>query len=148
MAINLEGQLVQLRAVEPKDIDLMYEWENETENWGLSSTRAPFSRYLLEHFIESQNRDIFQTGQLRLVICVKEDNAPIGTLDLFDIDGYNHRAGVGILIAREWRERGYAADALTTVCSYAAKHLAMNQLWCGVEISNVTSLNLFKRAGY
>ena len=125
--MNLEGRTTRLRALEPGDIELMYAWENDTEIWGVSGTLAPFSRHTLERFIEEQQFDIFQTRQQRLIIETPE-GLPVGALDLFDLDPVNLRAGVGILIHdTAQRGKGYAADAVETVCSYARDMLHLHQ---------------------
>ena len=146
--MNLEGRTTRLRALEPGDIELMYAWENDTEIWGVSGTLAPFSRHTLERFIEEQQFDIFQTRQQRLIIETPE-GLPVGALDLFDLDPVNLRAGVGILIHdTAQRGKGYAADAVETVCSYARDMLHLHQLWCSVEAGNAASLALFRHAGF
>lgn len=66
--MNLEGLICRLRAVEPCDIDTMYAWENDMEVWGVSGTTSPYSRELLERFVEQQRFDIWQTRQMRLMI--------------------------------------------------------------------------------
>lgn len=146
--MNLEGRTTRLRALEPGDIELMYAWENDTQIWGVSGTLAPFSRHTLERFIEGQQFDIFQTRQQRLIIETPE-GLPVGALDLFDLDPVNLRAGVGILIHdTAQRGKGYAADAVETVCSYARDMLHLHQLWCSVEAGNAASLALFRNAGF
>lgn len=66
--MNLEGRICRLRAVEPHDVDTMYAWENDTRIWRVSGTTAPYSRQLLERFVEQQRFDIWQTRQMRLMI--------------------------------------------------------------------------------
>ena len=39
--------MVQLRALEPEDIDFLYNLENDRTLWEVSETQAPFSRQLL-----------------------------------------------------------------------------------------------------
>ena len=39
----LKGKYVKLRAIEPEDVDLIYEWENDFELWNVSETLKPFS---------------------------------------------------------------------------------------------------------
>ena len=46
--MNIEGRTIRLRAVEPGDVDLMYEWENDCDIWPVSGTTEPFSRHQLE----------------------------------------------------------------------------------------------------
>ena len=49
--MNIEGRTIRLRAVEPGDVDLMYEWENDYDIWPVSGTTEPFSRHQLERFV-------------------------------------------------------------------------------------------------
>ena len=89
-----------------------------------------------------------QTRQQRPIIETPE-GLPVGALDLFDLDPVNLRAGVGILIHdTAQRGKGYAADAVETVCSYARDMLHLHQLWCSVEAGNAASLALFRHAGF
>ena len=61
--MNLEGESVRLRAVEPEDLDRLYAWENDTDVWSVSGTTVPFSRAQLEAFILTQQQgDIFRHG--------------------------------------------------------------------------------------
>ena len=36
---------IRLRAPEPEDLELLYEWENNQDYWIISNTTTPFSRY-------------------------------------------------------------------------------------------------------
>lgn len=146
--MNLEGRTTRLRALEPGDIDLMYAWENDTAVWSVSGTLAPFSRHTLERFIQEQQFDIFQTRQQRLVIETL-GGIPVGTLDFFELDPINRRAGIGILIHDDaLRGKGYASDAVETTCRYAREVLNLHQLWCNVGADNEASLRLFRSAGF
>jgi diamine N-acetyltransferase len=145
----LENVRIQLRALEPEDLDLLYGWENDTSVWHLSTTLSPFSRYTLNKYIEQSGLDIFEARQLRLVICKKPENRAIGAVDLFDFDPFHQRAGVGILIADPHdRKQGYAGEALETLIEYAFRTLSLKQLWCNIGEDNQESLNLFIRYGF
>ena len=144
----LQGELCSLRAVEIEDIEQMCHWENNPEVWHLSGTDAPFSRYSIESFIESQRMDIFQSRQLRLIVQSVEGEA-IGAVDLFEIDPLNRRAGIGILIhSKAHRGQGYATEALKLLEEYCLKVLNLHQLWCKVESRNRASIRLFRSAGF
>ena len=69
----LKSKNIELRALEPSDVDLLYQWENNEELWHLSNTVAPFSRFVLEQYVMDSHQDIFTTKQLRLMIDKKED---------------------------------------------------------------------------
>ena len=110
---------ISLRAPEPEDIELLYRWENDTSIWQLGSTISPFSKFTLRKYIEESERSIFETGQLRLMIQVVETGQTVGTVDLFDFDPVNQRAGIGILIGDTGaRKKGYAKQAVEAMINY------------------------------
>ena len=57
---------IMLRALEPEDLELLYEWENNEIYWTLSNTVAPFSKFILKRYLENSHKNIYETGQLRL----------------------------------------------------------------------------------
>ncbi len=146
----LTGKKIRLRAIEPKDIDLIYTWENDSTIWQLSNTLAPFSRYVIKNFIENSHQDIYQLKQLRLMIdTLEEEPKTIGSIDLFDFEPLHKRAGVGILIAdNDDRKKGYASDALEVLIKYSFHTLQFHQLYCNITEDNIDSLNLFQSKGF
>ena len=108
----IEGKQIYLRALEPDDVDVLYKWENNRQIWHVSNTQTPFSRYVLEQFLVNAHEDIYTNKQLRLIISEVNKEDAVGAIDLFDFDPYHLRAGVGILIADEFRNKGYAFEAL------------------------------------
>jgi len=143
----LEGKNLKLRALEPSDVDFLFEWENDEKLWHLSNTIAPFSRFVLEQYILNSHQDIFTNKQLRLMIDLKngDNNYPIGSIDLFDFDPINKRAGIGALIAEEKRNRGYASEALSLLIEYCFTKLQLHQVYCNISSDNEVSLQLFKK---
>ena len=146
----LENDKIKLRAPEPSDLNLLYEWENNTETWISGNTLTPFSKHVLTKYLETAHLDIFEASQLRLMIDLKNEKMQtIGTIDLFDFDSFNRRAGVGILIAEKSnRGKGYATDALQVLINYCFELLGMHQLYCNIGIENKVSLSLFKNQGF
>jgi diamine N-acetyltransferase len=143
----LEGKNLMLRALEPADIDFLFKWENDEKLWHLSNTIAPFSRFVLEQYVLNSHQDIYTNKQLRLMIDLKnvEGNNPIGSIDLFDFDPINKRAGIGVLIAEENRNRGYASEALDLLIDYCFTNLQLHQVYCNISSDNEASLQLFKK---
>ncbi len=43
----LMNERIYLRAVEPEDMDIMYEMENDPSMWDISNFTVPYSRYVL-----------------------------------------------------------------------------------------------------
>lgn len=145
----LEGEHIRLRALEPEDLDLLYQWENDPDNWFVSNTLIPYSKHVLKEFIRKSAVDLYQNRQLRLMIIAIANNRPVGAIDLFEYDPYHSRAGVGILIHdRSDRNRGFASEALLVFKKYCFEHLHMHQLYCNIAAHNEASLKVFSRNGF
>lgn len=144
----LEDDKIKLRALEPADVDTLYLWENDPEHWKVSHTLTPFSRQLLEAYIESVN-DLYSDKQLRLVIQDLESGKAMGTVDLFDCDFKNRRTGIGILIADvENRGKGIGIRVLSLILPYCFETLAFHQVYCNILSDNLKSLKLFEKFGF
>lgn len=144
----LQNDFIKLRALEPTDLELLYVWENNTKVWPVSNTIAPFSKFVLHQYLESQHLDIFTTKQLRLIVEDKVGKT-IGLVDLFDFDPHNSRAGLGILINDESeRGKGYAKAAVQELIKYAFSHLGLHQIYINVGVSNLPSIQLFSGLGF
>ena len=144
----MKSEELALRALEPQDIDLLYQWENNMEIWEVSNTLTPFSKHQLLKYIEQAQLDVFQTKQLRLIIELEQSHTIIGMIDLFDFDPFHQRGGIGIIIHKKHRLKGYATEALELFCNYCFNNLALNQLYANIAASNKASIALFEKAGF
>ncbi|ASB48195.1 GNAT family N-acetyltransferase [Alkalitalea saponilacus] len=145
----IKNDVLILRAVEPQDIDILYQWENNMEIWQAGNTLVPFSKYQLKKYIESSSLDLYQTKQLRLMIDLAAQNrSTIGMIDLFDFDPYHNRAGVGIMIHQSYRGKGYASSSLNLFIDYCFNHLGIHQLYCNIAVTNQASIELFTKNGF
>ena len=52
-----------MRALEPIDADLLYKWENNQVLWPVSFTQIPFSKFILEDFVNASHQDIYTNKQ-------------------------------------------------------------------------------------
>lgn len=141
---------IRLRAVEIDDASLLFEWENNSDIWEVSNTTAPFSRYQIEQYVLSAQNDIYETGQLRLMIEADIDgnSTVVGMVDLFDFDAINQRAGVGIMIHKQFQNKGIATKSLEILCNYAFDTLLLHQLYCNISADNENSIKLFTSSGF
>lgn len=142
------GKKVFLRALEPEDLETVYEWENDTDNWEVSNTTAPFSKHILQRFIETSSQDIYVNRQLRLMVGEVATGKTVGMVDVFDFDPSHRRAGVGILIAPDSRGRGYGLEAILLVKNYLFGVVRVHQIFCNIMSNNIYSMRLFQKAGF
>ena len=142
---------MKLRAPELSDLDLLFELENDREQWLTSNTRAPLSRAALKQFIvRSAQYDMFALRQQRFVIELGDDGkeAAIGFVDLTDFSPEHHRAEVGILLLPAYRGKGLGRKALQMLIAYAHEVLTLRGLYAFVPIDNVSSCSLFRSEGF
>nr|WP_262910476.1 GNAT family N-acetyltransferase [Pontibacter silvestris] len=143
----MKSDKIYLRALEPPDLDFLYVLENDTNVWYVGNTLTPYSRHILEQYLENAAFDIFTIKQLRLVICTHSHKA-IGAIDLFDFDPLHQRAGVGIILAAPYRGKGYAAEALELLLNYCQYTLQLHQVYCSITATNQASIKLFTKTGF
>ena len=146
--LTLRGNKIFLRALEPEDLDLLFRIENNEGFWEISTTNTPYSQYVLKQYLRNAHKDIYEIKQLRLVIC-KNDETPIGLIDVFNFEPKHKRAAIGILIDNEdERGKGYGSEALRLLCDYCFQHLNCHQVYANVAIDNKASQQLFLKKGF
>ena len=139
---------IKLRAVEPEDLELLYEWENTPELWAVGSTLAPYSRKQIYDYVSSYTADIYAERQLRLMITDADTGDTVGTADLTDFSPSDMRAQVGILIDARYQRQGYGSATLRALMEYARTTLQLHQLYAIIPADNSASLSLFRFAGF
>lgn len=146
--LNLRGKHIYLRAIEPQDLEFLYELENDTAIWEISGTTSPYSRHVLKQYLDNAHRDIYDVKQFRMCIC-QLDEKVIGLIDLFDFDPKNHRAGVGIIVLDTAdRNKGIGTEAITLLCEYSFSTLQLKQLYANILEDNKSSIHLFEKLGF
>lgn len=139
---------VHLRAIEPEDLDVICEMENDPGQWDISNFTVPYSRYVIKQYIENSQCDMFADKQLRMMIVRLEDDVVVGFIDITDFVPMHARGEVGIVIRKNFRGEGYAKDALMLLCDYAFDFLYLKQLIAHVAVDNGVSLQLFVSCGF
>ena len=136
-----------LRAIEPEDLDLLYQIENDSNLWQVGTTNVPYSRYTLHDYIATSSDDIYADRQMRLI--VEGDNGEaVGIADLVHFDPQHLRAEVGIVIQSNYRRKGYASAAIQELCNYAVRIIHLHQLYAVIDQTNVAAVSLFKKEGF
>lgn len=145
---KLKGKHINLRALEPEDLNFLFQIENNDTFWEVSHTQTPFSKYILKQYIENSYQDIFEAKQLRLIIEEKSTKDQIGTIDLFDFNPQHMRAGIGILIHPDYQQKGYASEALSLLIYYSFSKLNLHQLYANITSDNTKSISLFTKYNF
>ena len=145
---SLVGENTILRALEPEDLDFLFEIENNENFWEVSHTQTPFSKYILKQYIENAHLDIFEAKQFRFLIECKSSKNKVGMIDLFDFNPQHRRAGIGILIHPKYQTNGFATESLSLIIEYSFSVLNLHQLYANITQDNSKSISLFKKRDF
>ena len=137
---------IKLRTLKDTDLDFLFSLENDKSLWAVSGTTEPFSLADLANYISHANQDIAIAEQFRFVI--DWQGKAIGCIDLYEYNFKRQNAGVGIVILKEYRRKGFAKQSLTLLIKYAWEKLHLKQLHTGIFSDNKASLSLFQSVGF
>jgi diamine N-acetyltransferase len=140
----LNTEKIALRPLEKSDFDFLKKIENNTDNWQFGSERKEYSDEQLSDYIANAKIDIKVAKQYRFVIDL--NSTPIGFIDLFDYK--TNSAGVGVIIAENYRNKGFAKQALYLLSDYAFTTINLFKLHCAIAKDNLESIKLFTSCGF
>ena len=144
----IRGERVYLRAQERSDVPIFVRWFNDSETLSFLSMRAPMSVPMEEawfnHMVEQQGKDAYHFTMCRL-----EDDKPIGTLGLFQVDTVNGNAGIGISIGEKqlWGQ-GYGTDAMFALLDFGFGQLRLERMWLEVYDFNDRGRRSYEKCGF
>ena len=137
---------IKLRTLKDNDLDFLFSLENDKSLWAVSGTTEPFSLVQLANYISHAKEDIAIAEQFRFVI--DWQGKAIGCIDLYEYNFKRQNAGVGIVILKQYRRKGFAKQSLTLLIKYAWEKLHLKQLHTGIFSDNKASLALFQSVGF
>ena len=144
----LRGEHVYLRPGERSDIPNWVRWLNDAETSSFLNMRAPMSQAMEEKWFEDmvghQGKD-----QFHYVICLLENDQPIGSLGLFAVDYVNGNAGIGISIGEKslWG-KGYGTDAMNALLDFGFGMLRLERMWLEVYVFNKRARRSYDKSGF
>jgi RimJ/RimL family protein N-acetyltransferase len=144
----VHGRRTFLRAAERVDVPKIVPWFNDRATTRFISARAPMSiaqeERWFEGMLERQGKDAWF-----FLICRLGDDAPIGTIGLFDIDQTNGSAGLGISLgAPTDTGQGLGTDALEALLDFGFGQLRLERLWLHVYDFNERAIRSYEKAGF
>jgi RimJ/RimL family protein N-acetyltransferase len=139
-----------LRPFEAADAETYRRWRADAVPMELAGwhERAPLSLAQVEHRIarltEEQGKESYT-----FVICLVEDERPIGEVALTGIDRVNGSAEVGIFIGEpaEW-DKGYGTDAVRAIVDFGFAELRLERIWLEVGTENPRAQRSYEKAGF
>ena len=144
----LRGRTIYLRPAEREDVPLFVRWLSDDRTTRFLALRSPIGQAMEERWfdqvLEHHGRD-----QWFFVICRLEDDRPVGSLDLHELDQINGSAGIGIQIGDPAdTSRGYGSDALAALLDFGFGELRLVRMWLDVYDFNERAGHVYERLGF
>lgn len=133
--------------MEPEDLEVLFEIENDERDWNVGVTNVPYSKSLLLDYITNASGDIYADKQVRLMI-ENGENVTVGIVDLINFSPSHLRAELGIVIKNEFRHRGYGVSVVRKVCEYCRNVLHLHQIYAIVPKNNVSCSKMLESVGF
>ena len=144
----IRGERVWLRPAERSDIPTFVRWFNDAETTRFLAQRTPMSQageeQWFERMLQQHGRELYM-----FVICLLEDDRPLGTIGLHDVDHINGSAEFGIVVGEKslWGQ-GYGTDALNAIADFGFGELRLERIYLQVFDYNARAVRAYEKAGF
>lgn len=139
---------IYLRALEPDDYKVSIHWRQDDAIWEqlLGEKYFVSAEYEKRWMAESVN---IQKTDIRLGICLANDQRLIGLTSLASIDMVHRSARTQIMIGDKscWGQ-GIGTQVLHKLLTFAFDDRGLERIWCRILKSNLASQKLHQKAGY
>jgi ribosomal-protein-alanine N-acetyltransferase len=112
------------------------------------STPSRFATYV-RHFSGPRSRDSRHATHIGLLVCRREDNAPVGVFNFSEIvRGAFQSAYLGYYGFAEHAGQGYMSEGLALVLRVGFGALRLHRIEVNVQPANTRSISLVRRGGF
>lgn len=138
---------VYLRALEPEDYRITIKWRNDNEIWSLVGgpkyyVSSEFEKNWIQNAINNHD-------EVRLAICLKEDNKLIGLASIVDIDWINRSAHCPSLIGeKNYWGQGIGTESRLLLLQFAFYERGFERIWAHILEENIGSIKMLEKCGY
>lgn len=139
---------VYLRAFELNDLENLVNWRNDVKVTSHLGGNSFFVSSLRE--TEWIKNAVFNDDKnIRLAICLKENNQHIGNVNLTSINWINRNAEYSIMIGdiNQWG-KGIGNEATHLILKYAFEELNLNRIYLTVREDNINAIKLYSKIGF
>jgi RimJ/RimL family protein N-acetyltransferase len=147
MRSPFEGRLVRLRAREPGDEPLLYQWFNDPEVTEYLSLRYPVSHAQERDFIANHGGASYTAADFGVETLT--DRRLIGGVSLFNTSPEKRSAELGIAIGDKscW-DGGYGTDTMLVICRFGFETMNLHRIQLNVITGNERARHVYEKVGF
>ena len=141
-----ETERIYIRKITEDDTDLIVDWRNREDVRQHFFFREKFTRQMHEKWLKEK----IATGKVeQFIVCLKDNDRPVGSSYLRDIDRENMTAEYGIFIGEaDARGIGLGTEILRATMDYALNGLKLTKVRARAISDNLASIHIFVSNGF
>lgn len=140
--VFLDGETVELRTIEEEDVDFLQRTINDPRVRTTLAPVRPMNRSQEREWVES----LGESESVNLLVCAGGD--PVGSVDLKPPNADWGVAEVGVMIAPEHWDEGYATEAIDLLCGYAFEERRLNKVYARTSTTNPAAGRVLEKVGF
>jgi RimJ/RimL family protein N-acetyltransferase len=142
-----EGKLIRLRAREPEDEPLLYQWFNDPEVTEFLSMRYPLSHAQEKDFVERTKAIAY--GGASFAVETAAEQRLIGGCELRTAPPEDRWAELGIALGDKasW-DGGYGTDVMVTLCRFGFQEMNLHRIELWVHARNSRARHVYEKVGF
>ncbi len=141
------GELVTLRAMEPSDADALWRWNHDPDVMRWMSDGYGQSLSSVRTWLEERPRNTY--GDVLYGIETRGDNTLIGLIRLHEAEPETGCAELDVYLGeKDYWGRGYATDAMRTMCRYGFDKMRLHRITLTVVTENEAAHHIYKKVGF
>lgn len=135
--------MVSLRPAQKNDSDFLFAMINDADLVRWNANFKP-----VDQASHAQWLDATLNSATKKLFIIEQDNVPIGSTQLIDIDPAHQNAELTIRIIQPHQGKGYGREAVNQLCDYARNTLKLHRVWLRVFHTNPRALKSYEHAGF
>lgn len=144
--MELIGKKIYLREINKDDTDNIIKWRNCNEVRKFFIDQQLLTEDIHNGWLKS---NVETRRAIQFIIVLKEEDLPIGSVFLKDIDLKNNKAEFGIFIGEEFgRGKGYGREALKIIVDYGFKVMKLNKIFLRALEENKAAIKCYQSVNF
>lgn len=143
---RIEGEGIYLRPITMEDTENILRWRNSQRVRKNFIYQAEFTKDGHEAWMRSK---VALGEVIQFIICLRENDRPVGSVYFRDIDAKDKKAEYGIFIGEaDAVGRGIGSETARLAVAYARDEMKLHKLMLRVFADNIAAVRSYEKAGF
>lgn len=142
----ITGDKLVIKPISSEHTSMIVKWRNNLNVRSNFIFQEPFTEEMHNAWLKNK---VEQGDVVQFIVYTKENDIPIGSVYLRDIDRVHQKAEFGIFIGEDIaRGKGYGTEATKLLCQYGFKKLGLHKIMLRVFSFNQAAIKAYENAGF